>query len=260
MAHADWARELKSVLLKGVLLTAGTVVGLTVLAALASLIIFSTPQPVVQVPNVIGMTAEEADAQLRAVGLRAEIAGERYDDAIPAGAVCGTDPGPGRSVRRGRLVQVYTSKGPQTATVPDLIGRKLEEARVALARQGLEVGEVWKRRSRYEADTIVGQEPSAGTKIPPGSAVDLELSGGPEFGVIHVPGNGDRLFRAVMIQVPADAGYHHVVVEKTHEGAVETLHDQLHAPGETVQVDVVAEPGDGVRVYIDDRRVLDRTL
>ncbi|MCX7599543.1 MAG: PASTA domain-containing protein [Armatimonadetes bacterium] len=260
MAQPAWAKQLREVLVKGAALTVGTVVGLVVLAALGSLIIFSSPQPVVQVPNVIGMSPEEADSQLRAAGLRAEKAGERYDDTIPAGAVCHTDPGPGRSVRRGRLVQLYTSKGPQTAVVPDLIGRKLEEARLALARQRLEVGEVWKRRSRYEAGTIVSQEPSPGTKVPPGSAVDLELSGGPEFGVIHVPGDGDKLFRAVVIRVPADSGYHHVVVEKIHEGAAETLHDQIHAPGETVQVDVVAEPGDRMRVYIDERRVLDRTL
>lgn len=260
MAQPAWAKQLREVLVKGAVLTAGTVVGLVVLAALGSFIIFSSPQPVVRVPNVIGLAAEEADAQLRAAGLRAEKAGERYDDTIPAGAVCATDPGPGRSVRRGRLVQFYTSKGPQTATVPDLIGRTLDEARVALSRQRLELGEVWKRRSRYKADTIVGQEPSPGTKVPPGTVVDLELSGGPEFGVIHIPGDGDRLFRAVMIQVPADEGYHHVVVEKTHEGVVETVHDQLHPSGETVQVDVVAEPGDRIRVYMDDRRVLDRTL
>jgi len=260
MTQRTWKEELRQVLVRGAVLTLGTVAGLVVLAALGSFIIFSSPQPVVQVPNVIGLATEEAEAQLRAAGLRVEKAGERYDDAIPAGAVCATDPGPGRSVRRGRLVQFYTSKGPQTAIVPDLIGRNLAEARVALSRQRLEVGGVWKRRSKYEADTIVGQEPSPGTKVPPGSVVDLEISGGPEFGIIHVPGDGDRLFRAVMIQVPADSGYHHVVVEKAHEGVVETVHDQVHPGGENVEVDVVVEPGDRIRVYVDDRSVLDRTL
>ncbi len=252
--------DLRTVLVRDGLLTLGTLLFLVAAASLGCLIVFSSPQPMVRVPNLTNLTPEDALGQAGRLGLRAEVAGTRYDDTVPAGAVCATDPETGRNVRKGRLIRIYTSRGPKTAVVPDLIGRTLAEARVPLAAKRLEIGQVWKKRSAYAADTIVGQEPSAGTKLQPGSSVDLEVSGGPEYGVLHVPGDGDRLFRAVVVQLPSDGAYHRLVVEKRRGDILEAIHDRLHAPGESVQVDFYGEPGDGISVYLDERRVLDRTL
>ncbi|MCP6711087.1 PASTA domain-containing protein, partial [Klebsiella pneumoniae] len=67
---------------------------------------------------------------------------ERYDDAVPEGAVVETDPPSGEPVRKDGSVQLVVSKGVRMLTVPTgLVGATEVDATSALEGADLTVGE-----------------------------------------------------------------------------------------------------------------------
>jgi serine/threonine-protein kinase len=253
-------REVLRELRRGCLLTIGVGVFLLLAAATTMSVILRPPAREVNVPNLIGLEPQAAQQQAQAMGLVAEVAGERYDDVVGRGLVCMTDPAPGRRVRQGRRIFVYLSRGPLNAVVPNVTGLSLQEAAAALERRGLAVGEVYYKRSAYNAGVVVGQVPSAGTKAASGTRVELQVSGGPDYGRVRLPDGRVRLFRQVIVRLPEAAAPGQVRVEKYHAGAVEVVHEALQAPGTETKVDLVGELGDRVRVYLDEKKVLDREM
>ena len=88
------------------------------------------------VPNLAGKTSGQAVAELDQLGLEADVS-ERFSNTVEKGAVIGTDPGAGATVERGATVRVVVSKGRDLVTVPDIVGKTLEEVNRALEEAGL---------------------------------------------------------------------------------------------------------------------------
>jgi eukaryotic-like serine/threonine-protein kinase len=134
------------------------------------------------VPNVLGMTGDEAKRHLADLGLGMHIARESFDEKAAPGTVTATDPPPDQQVKQGRAVDVWISKGPKPAIVPNLLGLTETEARARISEAKLSVGEV-----RHEFDEIVpigqiiSQEPAAQTQVERRSgSVSFVVSKGPE--------------------------------------------------------------------------------
>jgi beta-lactam-binding protein with PASTA domain len=72
----------------------------------------------------------------------------------------------------------------ETREVPRVIGRQLVDARAVLERAGFQVEET-RVRSETDFDQVLDQDPDAGEEAEEGSAVLLEVSGGP--GTVLVP-------------------------------------------------------------------------
>jgi len=131
----------------------------------------------VSVPDLVGLSADDAAAALKELGLRIRVLGETYDDEVAAGRVVRQDPGSGTSVRAGRAVSVVLSKGPDVAAVPDLEGESLRHARMLLARVGLKEGSVAHSFSpEVPADHVIGSDPPPGTTLKKGEKVSLLVS------------------------------------------------------------------------------------
>ena len=131
----------------------------------------------VSVPNIGGLTPQEAQVVLADAGLALRVEPlRRIHQTIEAGLVAEQDPGPGLTTRRQRSVKIWLSSGRTPGSVPTLIGaseraarRRLEENSFTLAR----LSEIESRR--YPTDTVVAQEP------PPtghGQAVSLLINRG----------------------------------------------------------------------------------
>lgn len=96
------------------------------------------PQPI-PVPSVVGKSADDAVAAVKAAGLAAEVAPEKvFDRKIPAGAVVSQSPANG-TLTRGGTVTLTVSKGPKMVAVPSYIGKQAADARKALEALGFEV-------------------------------------------------------------------------------------------------------------------------
>lgn len=130
-------------------------------------------------PEVLGKEAAVAQTELTDAGFTVQRV-DVYNDLVPSGLVCGTNPGSGSQVPAGIAVKMEVSMGPETKTavVPDLGGESLESARAKLEAAGLSVGNITYRSNEADTDTVIGQSPSRSSEVSEGSYVDLTLSSG----------------------------------------------------------------------------------
>lgn len=135
----------------------------------------------VEVPNVAGMTAQAAEAQLRGMNLDTSIQ-TRPDAVVAEGNVIATTPSAGSSVSEKSTVTLQVSSGPEQVQVPKLAGLSQDEAAQALNAVGLRLAPEVDRAPSDPAqlDKVTAQDPSSGAKINLDSTVSITLGSGPE--------------------------------------------------------------------------------
>lgn len=134
----------------------------------------------VQVPGVVGLSVEEAQAKLEAEDLTVRIAKGEYDEQAPVDQVLSQLPRPGAEIREGSQVVLVPSLGPPPVKVPDLVGMTVPDARRALEQVGLELAEPTERYdTKSPAGRIIDQSVPPKERIPQGSAVQVVVSKGP---------------------------------------------------------------------------------
>ncbi|MGE5459207.1 MAG: Stk1 family PASTA domain-containing Ser/Thr kinase [Solirubrobacterales bacterium] len=158
----------------------GIVVALLVIAAAAwGAWTYLVPHDV-KVPGVVGLSVQEAQAKLEDAGLTVRIAKGRYDPQAPVDQVLSQRPDPTTEIREGSLVVLVPSLGPPPVKVPDLLGMTVSDARSALERLGLQLGEPTERYDeKSKAGEIIGQGTTAKDKVPQGSTIEVVVSKGP---------------------------------------------------------------------------------
>src|SRR3954451_1740071 len=91
-----------------------------------TLIVSKGPKPVV-VPDVTGEPADQATAELEALGLHVN-ATQKFDEKVEEGKVISTSPASGFRAHEGDTVAIVVSKGPHLFPVPDVSGKHIDEA------------------------------------------------------------------------------------------------------------------------------------
>ncbi len=130
----------------------------------------------VKMPDVLGLTEQDARRRIRRVGLRPSLEQEN-SRKVPLGNVIRSDPGPGKAIERGSRVTLIVSSGPKEVGVPDVKGQDQKDAVDRLREAGLSVV-VRERESNEPTDTVVDQTPVAGQLVGEGSTVTLYVSNG----------------------------------------------------------------------------------
>ncbi|SCL37579.1 serine/threonine protein kinase [Micromonospora rhizosphaerae] len=130
------------------------------------------------VPDVVGKDFELAQAELTDAKLVVVKGPARYDDNLPSGVVVATNPKAGAAVKPGDKVTVVLSKGRAPISVPNLVGKNINEARAMLAQLGLTPVETYKDSDKPK-DEVLGQSPADGTGVEKGAQVKLQISKGP---------------------------------------------------------------------------------
>ena len=135
-----------------------------------------------EVPDVIGMSLENARSQIEALGLKVKIENV-FSDTVDENDIVKTSPKPGEEVKLGSTVTLYVSKGKETKTVemPDLIGKDIDEAKYVLTKAKLEVGSIEEQYSdTYAKNEVIWQSETAGTDVKEKTKINLVISLGPE--------------------------------------------------------------------------------
>lgn len=149
------------------------------LAGLLAWFMLAGPGAVRALPPVTGQPVAEATAALDAAGFDASVT-EQFSEDIPVGQVISTDPAEGQA-RAWRPVQLTVSKGPERYAVPEVAG--LDPASATAAVEGAQLA-VMRTTESWSEDVPAGQvastDPAIGTPLPPGGAVTLHVSKGPE--------------------------------------------------------------------------------
>jgi serine/threonine-protein kinase len=138
-----------------------------------AVVLSAGPQPRV-VPNLTGMTVDQATAALTEQGLVLLQLEPEFDNsgAIAAGLIIRQDLPPDSNVDRGAVISVVVSKGQDLVAVPSLGNLTLQQATDALTAAGLAVGNVTGNTagilvaaSYQGVDVQVGQQLLRGTPI-----------------------------------------------------------------------------------------------
>lgn len=133
----------------------------------------------VEIPNVVGLSYDEAVQRLGSYGFATGRAEERYDASAPAYTVIEQTPRAGITDLPGATVRLAVSRGQLRGEVPMVMGLTREEATAVLQDAGLEVGDVSSREDSAPRGQVVGTTPSIGSSVPLPSAVNLVISSGP---------------------------------------------------------------------------------
>jgi serine/threonine-protein kinase len=142
------------------------------------------PFAMVRVPEVKGMTRQEAESALASTRLQPEHAGEKESDA-PAGNVVDQTPSAGETVKPGTTVKFWLAKSVMLVPVPDLVGMSHDDPAdipALLQKTGLQLGAVALRDSDQPVETILEQDPAAGTLVERGARVNLIVARAPAAG------------------------------------------------------------------------------
>jgi beta-lactam-binding protein with PASTA domain len=144
----------------------------------------TTAGATVDVPDVVGTQAVEAEATLAEAGLRANV--HTVPSARPGGTVVAQSPAPGTEVEEGSAVRLNVSAGgtppapePEPATVPDVVDLEQTEAVRALAQEGLKAS-VQLVPSQENEGRVVAQAREPGTSLQRGDTVQINVSTGPD--------------------------------------------------------------------------------
>ena len=139
----------------------------------------------IAVPDLAGETATSAQAKLKRLGLRATLTQATSDQ--PAGTIVDQAPKPGAREAKGGVVTLSvahtppattTTQAPVSSNMPDVGGQTEQAAATALNRAGVLPSLVFVP-SRDPLGNVVQQARQAGTTLPYGTHVQLNLSRGP---------------------------------------------------------------------------------
>lgn len=144
-------------------------------------------EPEVSVPNVVGMDELSAIKTLKDGGFEPVISDTSYGVSLPVGKIFLQKPEANKIVKEGRKIYLFISGGDQVISVPLLIGKNILDARLALARVGLKIGNIEEAASTQPKDMIFDQQFAEGTKLRKGQSVGVTVSIGKGGGDIIVP-------------------------------------------------------------------------
>jgi serine/threonine-protein kinase len=165
-------------------------VGLVALAGLSGYIAMHRfmEEDRMEVPRVIGLDSVAAEAMIKEAGLTPRVVAEEFSATIPKGSVTSQRPTRGTRVALGSEVRLMLSRGSAQLASPDLAGLTLAQAKRIIAETGLTLGPVTSIHSDAHArESIVAQDPPAGTPVIRGATVWLLQSLGPLEDVVVLP-------------------------------------------------------------------------
>ncbi len=142
----------------------------------------------IEVPDVSGMTLDEARKAITVAGFSVGETTKEYSDSVEEGKVIKQTPTGKTMAAQGSKVDLVISQGKDEIEVPDVEGLSLEAARAKIERAGLKLTQAGQQNSSsVDVDCVISQSPSSGTKVPEGSSVSVVISLGKEDTSVSVP-------------------------------------------------------------------------
>jgi beta-lactam-binding protein with PASTA domain len=146
----------------------------------------------ISVPNLTGLTLDEADDVVSSRKLNIEVLDSIYANDMPRGTVVKQNPAPSSKVKvRRRIFVTMNAVNPEKASMPNLVSLSDRQAILALENAGLELGEV-SYKPDFAVNSVLQQKLNGsvieeGTMVEKGSRIDLVLGMGLSTETTTVP-------------------------------------------------------------------------
>ncbi len=169
------------------MIVAGVVIALLILFLIGNAVgLFSGPgigtsseKELVKVPDLRGMTEDEARDELSKYELGLDVAGEEPSNEYKEGEIKSHTPGPDERVEKHTTIEVILSTGEEakTVAVPNVVNEEESRAEQMLREAGLKVT---KGDAQYSSDVaegyVISCNPDVGTEVDEGSSVEIIVS------------------------------------------------------------------------------------
>lgn len=200
----------------------------------------------VQVPKVVNLQQEEAIRVLEEAGLNAIVGDTTFvETGFVKNAIILQKPRAGEIVKKGRRIFLVLSGGEPTTVVPSIQGKSITNARFALERVGLKIGEIMEVSSDNPKDIIIAQQFVAGVKIKKGTFINVSVSTGQTEGEIEIPNLiGKSLTEAEKILNESFLKVGKINYQPSFDLLPNTVKDQYPGPGSRLN------QGDAVDLFI----------
>ena len=162
-----------------------TIVGVILLFCIAfggTMTILKVTNPKeVELPDVVGLTREEAEEKIKKAKLKFEVEAEEYSTEVEENHIISQKPNYTEmynKVKEGSTVQVIISKGTEKTKVPKVVGMTEDEAIQALEEAKLKVEIVEETSKKIEEGYVISQETEANSEANAGDTVIIHVSTG----------------------------------------------------------------------------------
>ena len=137
----------------------------------------------VEMPNIVGLTKDEAQQRIEGAKLKFEVASEEYNKDVEENHVISQDPTyveGYNKVKEGSTVKVVLSKGTEKTKVPKVVGMSQEDAVTAIENAKLKSEIVEEASKKVQEGYVISQETDANTEVDAGETVKIHVSTGVE--------------------------------------------------------------------------------
>ena len=197
------------------------------------------------VPNVVGIDITQAEKILDDSDLVTIVADTTFDESVPKGHVILQKPNAGEKVKVGRRIYLFISGGEPIISVPDLRGKSIRDAKFALERLGLSLGQVEDAPSNNPKDMIFDQQFAPGTELQRGASVGVTMSVGNGEGLLTVPDLiGKSLVEAEKILADSSMNIGKINYQRSYSLLPNTVVDQYPSKGSKVN------PGTKIDLFV----------
>ncbi len=206
----------------------------------------------IEIPDLTGSEQAQALEDLQNLGFKVGIENSA-DSSVPAGSVIRTQPPSNTVINPDSLVTIIVSVGPEAFPIPYVLDIETERAIFVVEESGFTLGQVLEvNDENIPRGFVISQNPVAGTKMSPGTTVDLVVSKGPSL--IEIT-DLSRKSPEDAIQILETLGFEYELIEEYSEdveiGLVSgTLPEagEIVTPDELIQVIVSL----GIRIEVPE--------
>ena len=206
----------------------------------------------IEIPDLTGSEQAQALEDLQNLGFKVGIENSA-DSSVPAGSVIRTQPPSNTVINPDSLVTIIVSVGPEAFPIPYVLDIETERAIYVVEESGFTLGQVLEvNDENIPRGFVISQNPVAGTKMSPGTTVDLVVSKGPSLIEIS---DLSRKSPEDAIQILETLGFEYELIEEYSEdveiGLVSgTLPEagEIVTPEELIQVIVSL----GIRIEVPE--------
>lgn len=139
------------------------------------------------VPNVVGMSVDNAETALVDVGLTLGEQARVATDRVPNGSIQSQEPLAGSEAEPGASIDVTVAVAPEVITMPDVVGKRREDALRALSELLLQPSDFDIYDTTTENGVVDRQYPVAGQPVTTGMRVGVLVAAGDNPDAISVP-------------------------------------------------------------------------
>ncbi|WP_225732440.1 MULTISPECIES: Stk1 family PASTA domain-containing Ser/Thr kinase [unclassified Nocardia] len=160
----------------------------------------------VEIPDVSNQSQQQAQDKLEKLGFHVATQ-QTASSKIATGNVIATQPLSGSRIDKGGTVTIQVSTGPQQVPVPRLDGLTQQQAEQKLNEVQLRLDPNVQRKesSTQDVDKVIGQDPSAGSRVDVDRAIVITLGKGPDQ--VRVPTVVGQDISVAQPNLEASAGF-----------------------------------------------------